>query len=46
MNEAKEYTTLEEYYEKDDPRYKSRVEEKLKEINIEVKKIAFERMRE
>ena len=53
MNEAKQYDSLEAYHHRDDKKYKQRIEDTLKQVNVcnylmqtEVKKIAVERMRE
>lgn len=30
MNEAKQYPTIEDYHERDDPKYKVRIEDRLR----------------
>lgn len=34
MNEAKQYNTMEEYHERDDGRYKQRIQDRLREVNV------------
>lgn len=53
MNEAKEYDSLEAYHLRDDKKYKQKIEDTLKQINVtyspsqvEVKRVAIEKMRE
>lgn len=46
MNEAKEYDTIEDFHQRDDKKYKQKIQETLHQINIEVRKIAAERARE
>ena len=53
MNEAKQYDTLESYHLRDDKKYKQRIEDTLRIVNVhiiikqnEVKKVAADRMRE
>lgn len=46
MNEAKQYDNLEAYHIRDDKKYKQRIEDTLRQVNAEVKKLAVEKMRE
>jgi hypothetical protein len=34
MNEAKEFDTIEDYYMRDDARYRQRIDERLREVNV------------
>lgn len=39
MNEAKEYDTIDDYHQREDPKYKQRLEERLREINVPINNI-------
>lgn len=46
MNEAKEYDSIDAYHVRDDKKYRQKIDDTLRLINAEVKKVAMEKMRE